>query len=195
MSTYERSGRTEVPQWWLDKVIPVLNSPDTKNKAIALAASAAAGRRSPWGGDAISKFKSGEVRTIELANGLSDVLKIPRPFHVARSEQAAIAMTAIDAAGADPKNAHGSSSAAHLLATAAVEVAAAQHRDPGKGDAAPQAPTTATARRLAAADRIVADGTASVQNAAGKRSIGVQSRDGQRGDHGGGSRRPGRGRS
>jgi hypothetical protein len=95
MPTYERSGKTNVPQWWLDKVLPLLADPGIKHGDVAKAASRYAGRRSPWKSDAISKFASGTVRTRELANGISAVFCIPAPFFTAPTEAAASKMAAI----------------------------------------------------------------------------------------------------
>lgn len=68
---------------------------EADNKTVAAKASIHAGRSSPWGGDAISKFISGSARTRELANGISFALGIPQPFFTARSEKEAIAMAAV----------------------------------------------------------------------------------------------------
>src|SRR6185436_15504109 len=95
MPKYERSGKVNPPQWWLDKVLPLLDDPSIKHSDIAQAASRHAGRTSPWKGDAISKFASGTVRTIELANGISAALKVVQPFFTAPTEAAASAMSVI----------------------------------------------------------------------------------------------------
>jgi hypothetical protein len=92
---YERSGKAKPPQWWLDKVLPILASKEVRYADIARAASEHAGRRSPWRADAISKFRSGEIQTEELANGISAALQIPPPFFVAPTEAAAVAMLQI----------------------------------------------------------------------------------------------------
>lgn len=95
MAKYERSGKTQVPQWWLDKVIPILDRTTMTNDEIARRASEYIGRASPWKGDAISKFKEGQVRTIELTNGISAALQVPPPFFTAPTEEAAIQMTLV----------------------------------------------------------------------------------------------------
>jgi hypothetical protein len=95
MAKYERSGKVRVPQWWLDKVLPILDDPSVRLADVAKAASQHAGRASPWKGDAVSKFASGTVRTIELANGIAAALHVPQPFFTAPSEAAASAMVLI----------------------------------------------------------------------------------------------------
>ncbi len=91
MSKYERSGKARVPQWWLDRVLPILNSRNIRYEDLAREASRHAGRSSPWRGDAISKFASGEVRTIELTNGISAALGVVQPFFTAPTEATASA--------------------------------------------------------------------------------------------------------
>jgi hypothetical protein len=107
MAKYERSGKVRVPQWWLDKVLPLLDDRSINYAEIARLASRHAGRRSPWGASAISKFASGEVRTIELTNGISAALAVVQPFFVAPNEAAASAMTVI------VKREHGYADAMH----------------------------------------------------------------------------------
>jgi hypothetical protein len=59
-------------------------------KQLAAQASTAAGRRSPWKGDAITKFRQGSAVTRELANALSTVLGVAIPFWEAVSEKEAL---------------------------------------------------------------------------------------------------------
>ena len=63
MAKYERSGKARLPQWWLDKVLPLLDDPNINRADVAKAASRHAGRTSAWKSDAISKFAAGTVRT------------------------------------------------------------------------------------------------------------------------------------
>ena len=95
MSKYERSGKVRVPEWWLAKVLPLLDHPSVKLADVARAASRHAGRTSPWKTDAISKFATGTVRTIELTNGISAALGVVQPFFTAPTEAAASAMSLI----------------------------------------------------------------------------------------------------
>ena len=95
MSTKERKSRVEVPTWWLEKAIPLLDSPMVNHADVARVASAHAGRKNPWGSSAISKFKDGTGRTVALTNGISVALQIPQPFLVAPTEFAAREMSAI----------------------------------------------------------------------------------------------------
>lgn len=95
MARNERSGRAKIPQWWLDKVLPMLNDRSIRLADVAEAASRHAGRKSAWGRDAISKFATGIGQTVELANGISAALHVPQPFFTAPSETAASAMALI----------------------------------------------------------------------------------------------------
>lgn len=98
--TYERSGKPNLPRWWTDLVFPKLEQVDYAE--LAAAASAFAGRASPWKRDAITKFKTGAARTRELANGISLALGIPQPYFEARSEKESQAMRAVMELGNPP---------------------------------------------------------------------------------------------
>jgi|SRR5882757_1600052 len=97
MSKKEISGSPEIPEWWLSKAIPMLDSPGIKNADIARAASRFAGRSDghQWRYDSISKFKAGIGRSVALTNGISAALGIPPPFFTASSEKAASVMFAV----------------------------------------------------------------------------------------------------
>lgn len=86
---YERMSKDDVPGWWLDKVLPLLDGPSTKAADVARDASAHAGRTSPWTPSAISRFKDGIGRTVALTNGISAALQVPQPFFTAPTERAA----------------------------------------------------------------------------------------------------------
>lgn len=92
--SYERSGKPELPVWWTSVAWKRLDEDGRSYSEIAREASRIAGRESPWGGTAISKLKDGSAVTRELANALSDVLELPRPYFDARSEAEARAMMA-----------------------------------------------------------------------------------------------------
>ena len=79
-----------IPPWWLEKVLPLLAVIDYAE--LGRAASVVAGRTSPWDASAIARFKAGTTRTIELANALSEVLGVARPFYTAFSEAEALEM-------------------------------------------------------------------------------------------------------
>ena len=97
MSRKERAGNPDLPEWWLRKAIPLLDSPSIKNADIARAASAHAGRPNghEWKSDSISKFKDGVGRSVALANGISAALGVPPPFFIAPTERAASEMLAV----------------------------------------------------------------------------------------------------
>lgn len=97
MSKKERAGNPELPEWWLAKAIPLLDSPSIKNADIARAASQFAERPAghEWRSDAISKFKDGIGRSVALANGISQALGVPPPFFTAPTERAASEMLAV----------------------------------------------------------------------------------------------------
>ena len=90
MGTYERT-KTEVPKWWLDIALPLLEKEETKFAEIARKASEFAGRQKAWTPSAITKFKQGVGRSVDLTNALSYVLEITPPFFIARTKPEALA--------------------------------------------------------------------------------------------------------
>lgn len=101
MSTKERKSRVQVPLWWLEIALPKLDSPDTNLADVARVASDHAGRKKAWDSSAISKFKTGEGRTVALTNGISHALGIEQPFFTAPTEIAAKQMALIIQADED----------------------------------------------------------------------------------------------
>lgn len=86
--------RHDLPKWWTDLAWPLLEKKETNYADVAAMASKYAGRKSPWGGTAITKFKQGTAgRTRELANAISHALKIPQPYFEARSPKESRAIT------------------------------------------------------------------------------------------------------
>jgi hypothetical protein len=97
---YERSRNPAIPEWWWRKARPLIASDEVRLSALATQASRYAQRRNPWGPDAITKFFNDEKprgRTPLFANALSDALKIPRPFYIAPTENAALRMSRVEA--------------------------------------------------------------------------------------------------
>jgi hypothetical protein len=95
MTRKERMDAPDVPTWWLEKVLPLLDSPAVDPAEVARHASIHAQRQSPWTANSISKFKSGTGRTVALVNGISSALQIPQPFFTAPTEAAAVEMAQI----------------------------------------------------------------------------------------------------
>ncbi len=91
MSAKERMSKLPVPDWWLQKAIPILKSINQAD--VARDASAHAQRTTPWTASAISHFINDDIgRTVALTNGISAALQIPPPFFIAPTEQAASEM-------------------------------------------------------------------------------------------------------
>lgn len=96
MPSYERAGRLKIPQWWLDLALAKLDQPGIRGVDVAARASAFVGRRKPWDASAISKFKAGHGRTMQMVEGLSFALGIVRPFFTASTETAANVMMQLE---------------------------------------------------------------------------------------------------
>lgn len=85
---YERSGKPTLPKWWTEIVWPLLEQENYRK--LAARASEIAGRESPWGGDAITKFRQGSAVTRELTNAISAALGVAIPFWEAETETEAL---------------------------------------------------------------------------------------------------------
>lgn len=89
MPKKERRSSVSVPEWWIDRAFTLIDEAKDTLDVIAQRASVAAQRKNPWGGDAISKYRQGVGRTVDLTNALSAALGIVRPFFTAPTESAA----------------------------------------------------------------------------------------------------------
>ena len=84
--SYERMGKPIIPDWWMGQLQEKLRDPELNYAELAREVSGVVGRKNPWGGDAITKFKQGKTRTWEMALGLSHVLGLLPPMFIARTE-------------------------------------------------------------------------------------------------------------